>query len=70
LSQVFENQSVFISRPTQRAVGQGRAAPPFQGFSAESGFACWLFLPNPALAANASRWALRCNKLTSNNSHK
>jgi len=29
LSQVFENQSVFIPRPTPRAVGQGRAAPPF-----------------------------------------
>jgi len=55
LSQVFENQSVFIPRPTQRAGGQGRAAPPFQGFSAESGFACWVFLPNPVLAANASR---------------
>jgi len=56
-SQVFEKRKAFIPRPTQRAGGQGRAAPPFQGFSAESGFACLLFLPSPALAANASRWA-------------
>jgi len=55
LSQVFENQSVFIPRPTQRAVGQGRAAPPFQGFSAKGGFARWFFSAKSALAANASR---------------
>jgi len=50
-SQVFENQKVFIPRPTQRAGGQGRAAPPFQGFSAKSGFACWVFSAKSALAA-------------------
>jgi len=36
-----------LSQPTGPG-GQGRAAPPFQGFSAKSGFG--FFLPSPELA--------------------
>jgi len=41
---IYEIKNRLAKRAQYSVQADGRAAPPFQGFSAKSGFGCWLFL--------------------------